>query len=169
MLALSLLLCAAGVKAMLGIRVSAIQLKDGRIVCSDNCAIDEAYLADDGSVCGPQEVVVQLDNNGNEQFYPKYVCAEAASTQPGWSTRPRKNGEEPDNCPPKELDKSSPIDAQCASTRMDNSNGKVEVRQLEQLAEVKKMLGLSASQEVQGCTQATNGSATTKVPRRVSF
>lgn len=51
MLALSLLLCAAGVKAMLGIKIEAIQISDNEYFCADACAFDDAFFQDDGTVC----------------------------------------------------------------------------------------------------------------------
>ncbi|KAH0592433.1 hypothetical protein MHUMG1_09819 [Metarhizium humberi] len=149
MLALSLLLCAAGVKAMLGIKIEAIQISDNEYFCADACAFDDAFFQDDGTVCAAKELVVVLDDEGKVDPYGiDYVCAEAAD--PDWSTRPPKNGAEPDTCDLGESDASSPVGASCRENRINpnkSQNGtEVKVGPLEQLSEVKKMLGLPASQ-----------------------
>ncbi|EFZ03844.1 hypothetical protein X797_012109 [Metarhizium robertsii] len=158
MLALSLLLGAAGVKAMLGIKVSTVQLSDNEIFCSDNCAFSGTYFGDDGSVCPEKEIVVQLDDKGVENPEPyKYVCAEAASKTPGWSVRPRKNGEEPPSCDVQEVTKSLPMDAQCISNKQFGSSGKLEVAQW---SDLKKQLELaSAGQEGDKVDKSTSNKA----------
>ncbi|EXU96462.1 hypothetical protein X797_010424 [Metarhizium robertsii] len=169
MLALSLLLCAAGVKAMLGFKIEAIKISDKQAFCSDNCAFEGAYFLNDGRVCAVKELVVQLNTAGLESPEPyKYTCAEAALTKGDRSTRPRKNGEEPRKCLLEDIDESSglPGGIQCALDRFAGDG--VELRLVEQLSEVKKLLGLPASQEAQGCKEATDG-ATQNEPREVSF
>ncbi|KAK8912830.1 hypothetical protein H634G_09313 [Metarhizium anisopliae BRIP 53293] len=156
MLALSLLLCAAGVKAMLGMEISSIQISDNQYFCPENCAFQGAYFGINQRVCALKELVVQLNTTGMANPDPrlKYNCAEAALT-----TRPREKGEEADHCRPKELDKSLPIDGQCSSFKFGDSKDNVEVRPVEQLSEVLKLLGLPASQEAQGCKEATDRAA----------
>lgn len=147
MLALSLLLCAAGVKAMLGIKVDSVHISDTQYICSNNCAFDGAFFQDDGGVCAMKELVVVIDKEGEED--PEeldFYCAEGASSNPHarLSTRPPKNGEEPYSCDLYKIDPSPPERNGCEAQRLngDNSQNTTEGNAgpvLEQWSEVKKM------------------------------
>ncbi|KAK9444745.1 hypothetical protein VB005_01809 [Metarhizium brunneum] len=168
MLALSFLLCAAGVKAMLGIKIDGVQISDNEYVCAEGCAFDGVFFQDDGSVCAVEELVVALNDDGKvDPNNMEYVCAEAAEASKAyWSTRPRKNGEEPESCFLDEIDPSAPVKYICESKRL-NKDKKVDVNAdpvLGQWSEVRKMLGLPPSQEEEGSSWEEKID-----PREVSF
>ncbi|KAF5128505.1 hypothetical protein E5D57_009445 [Metarhizium anisopliae] len=164
MLALSFLLCAAGVKAMLGIKIDGVEITDKEYICSENCAFGGAYFMDDGNVCATKELLA-IDEEG--EVDPEdmgYICADLA---PGFSkpTRPLKDGEKPYACPLLEVEPSALIKYECYANRI--SSNKTDVNAdpvLGQWSEVRKMLGLPASQE-----EEAKGWEEEIEPREVSF
>ncbi|KID66189.1 uncharacterized protein G6M90_00g068060 [Metarhizium brunneum] len=157
MLALSFLLCAAGVKAMLGIKVDGVEITDKEYVCADDCTFEGVWFGENGNVCAAKELVVVLHDGKVNPKNIEYACAEAAN--PEWSTRPPMNGEEPESCFLDKIDPLSPVKYNCEAKRI-SKDKKVDVNAdpvLEQWSEVRKMLGLPPSQEAQGCGQATDG------------
>ncbi|KID73456.1 uncharacterized protein G6M90_00g062220 [Metarhizium brunneum] len=136
MLALTILLsAAAGVNAILGGEVQAVQISNTTHICADNCVYDGIYLAQKGYFCPVKEVVRQEEGGKLREWY-SYDCR-GAKPAPGVVHAPLKGKEAPRNCTlfPGDLTKVSPS---CIADKEVGGGGGTKILQLSELTEMLK-------------------------------
>ncbi|KAF5130983.1 hypothetical protein E5D57_007332 [Metarhizium anisopliae] len=135
MLALTILLsAAAGVNAIIGGEVQAVQISNETHICADNCVYDGIYFAQQGYFCPVKEVVRQEEGGKLREWYP-YDCR-GAKPAPRVVHAPLKDGEKPDNCTLNKGDATNIIQSACIADRKVGSGTKI--LQLSELAEMLK-------------------------------
>lgn len=141
MFALTLLLsAAAGVNAILGGEVSAVQISEDSFICADDCVHEGVYFAQRGYWCPEKEIIVRVDAKGNDDHWFPFDCT-GAKLPNGYRERQRSNGDKP--APKCDVMKS--IDTEpnlCAS----NKSGGGKAGKTVQWSEVEKELKLVTSE-----------------------
>ncbi|KAH0593326.1 hypothetical protein MHUMG1_09048 [Metarhizium humberi] len=163
MLALSLLLSAVGVNAILGGEVAGVLVSDKEFFCANDCAYKDVFFEQGGKWCTRNDTTAIVNSEG--LAHPRYPHACAGSRVPeGWQERALKNGEEPKQC--YVYEPTEPFDYFCEGDKSASGNAKnVNV----QWSELEKKLAPasstnSASQEgEQGATEKSKPASPEKL------
>jgi hypothetical protein len=123
MLALTMLLsAAAGVNAILGGQIKAVELETGELFCAENCVNSGFYYSEAGYACPEGELVRKVDANGNGHKYFPFDCADA-KLGPGWTGRPLRDEDKVREC---DVFKPSGTDADiCVSSKTTGGGNKI--------------------------------------------
>ncbi|KAH0594456.1 hypothetical protein MHUMG1_07806 [Metarhizium humberi] len=136
MLALTILLsAAAGVNAIIGGEVHAVQISNTEHICADDCVYDGIYLAQKGYFCPVKEVVRQEEGGKLREGWP-YDCR-GAKPATGVVHAPLKDKEAPKNCKLHDGDLTKVAPA-CISDKDLGSGGGNKILQLSEVAEMLK-------------------------------
>ncbi|KID98547.1 hypothetical protein MAJ_05475, partial [Metarhizium majus ARSEF 297] len=101
MLALTMLLsAAAGVNAIIGGEIKAVELETGEFFCAENCVNGGFYYSQAGYACPVGELVRKVDANGNGHKYFPFDCADAKLGKgwAGWTVRPLRDEDKVKEC-----------------------------------------------------------------------
>ncbi|EFZ04453.1 hypothetical protein X797_006687 [Metarhizium robertsii] len=135
MLALTILLsAAAGVNAIIGGEVKAVQISETQFICADNCVFGGIYLAQKGHYC-PAEEVARFEKDG-EVFIPDPYDCRGSNQATGYVYAPLKDEDKDkiENCRLHTGDATD--DYACTANRIVDGGG----TKILQLSEVVEML-----------------------------
>ncbi|KAM3497433.1 hypothetical protein MY10362_009218 [Beauveria mimosiformis] len=147
MLTLSLLLgAAAGVNAILGGQVIGVKDADaeGKYICADDCAYKGAFLGQSGFYCPLGQVFRTVKPDGTDNSWVPYQCA-GDKLPAGYTERPRREGEEPEQC--------SSTEIECTSNR---GSGELKNPKIIEWSEIAEQLEKAKSQDEQSSPEKTS-------------
>ncbi|KID95209.1 hypothetical protein MAJ_08843, partial [Metarhizium majus ARSEF 297] len=139
MLALSLLLSAVGVNAILGGEVAGVLVSDKEFFCANDCAYKDVFFEQRGTWCTRNDTTAIVNSEGVAHPWYPHACAGSPIPE-GWQELALKNGEEPKQC--YVYEPTEPVDYLCTGDKSAGGNAKnVNV----QWSELEKKLAQASS------------------------